>query len=128
MLKLPRRLSDHCRTLFKGLELLTEEFCEIGQGEAFMNKQKAVDETELFRQMLDQAARAEVPALWQRRNASLQRLLARVQTLSDAEFEAAYQTLESLIENFAHKKIKTEKKKPANNEELQNTLNKKPAA
>ena len=93
-----------------------------------MNKQPALDETELLRQMHDQAARAEVPALWQRRNDSLQRLLARVQTLSDAEFESAYQTLESLIENFAHKKIKTEKKPSANKEELQNTLNKKPAA
>ena len=99
-----------------------------------MNKLKPIedknplDQMEIMRQMHDQAARAEVPALWQRRNASLQRLLARVQTLSDAEFDSAYQTLESLIENFAHKKIKNAKKPGASKEELQNTLDKKPAA
>lgn len=74
------------------------------------SSQPKVCEVELYRQMLDDASRAHVQGSWQMRHQALQRLMAKIQTLSDQEFETTFLALESLVENFTAKKLAGEKK------------------
>lgn len=75
-----------------------------------MASEPSINEIELARLMADQATRTEYCAHLQRRQVAMQTLMAKIQTLSDSEFEAAYGTLESLIENYNAKKLKREKR------------------
>jgi hypothetical protein len=76
-----------------------------------MEKKNEVSELDLFRHMQDQAARVQMNSQWHKRNSDLQRLMAKIQTLSDAEFEKAYDTFESLVNNFNQRNAQDSKKK-----------------
>lgn len=64
----------------------------------------APDELEIVRHLLDTRARAEVTSAANRRQALMQRLLARIHVLSDREFESAYHALDGMIETFTQAK------------------------
>ena len=80
------------------------------------SEQPQFSEIDLQRMMADQATRAECGAQLHRRQSAMQNLMAKIHCLSDSEFEAAFGTLESLIENYNQKKLKQEKK-PARSSE-----------
>jgi len=60
----------------------------------------APQEVDIQRHLFDMAARAEIASAANKRQALMQRLMARIQVLSDKEFETAYHTLDSMIERF----------------------------
>ena len=60
----------------------------------------APQEVDIQRHLFDMAARAEIASAVNKRHALMQRLMARIQVLSDKEFETAYHTLDSMIERF----------------------------
>ncbi|MCA2961232.1 MAG: hypothetical protein IOD12_13340 [Silvanigrellales bacterium] len=64
----------------------------------------APDELEIVRHLFDTRARAEVSSAANRRQALMQRLLARIHILSDREFESAYHALDGMIETFTQAK------------------------
>ena len=66
----------------------------------------APDEIEIGRHLFDTRARAEVSSAANRRQALMQRLLARIHILSDREFESAYHALDGMIETFTQAKAK----------------------
>lgn len=74
------------------------------------------DEKDLVRQMHDQATRVGTQDAWQRRSASVQRLMARINALSDSEFETAMAALESMVENFNARKLRTDNKEQSEKE------------
>lgn len=70
-----------------------------------------LNETELARLMDDQAARMDAMGRLQKRNFILQQLLARVQGLSDEDFESAFATFSSMVSTLESKKRKQEEEK-----------------
>ena len=79
-------------------------------------KKVQINEDDLARHMGDQAARAETSSIAQKKYSHFQKLITKVYSLSDKEFDIAFSTLESMIENFNSKKIKPddEEKKQKN--------------
>lgn len=75
-----------------------------------MDSEKPINEIELQRLMSDHATRAEFCAQLHKRHSAMQVLMSKIQTLTDSEFETAYGTLESLIQNYNAKKAKNDKK------------------
>jgi hypothetical protein len=61
----------------------------------------APGEVDIQRHLADLASRAEVMSASNRRLVLMQRLMARIQVLSDKEFDSAYQTFESLVDKFS---------------------------
>lgn len=70
-----------------------------------------LNETELARLMDDQAARMDAMGRLQKRNFILQQLLARVQGLSDEDFESAFATFSSMVSTLESKRRKQEEEK-----------------
>lgn len=75
------------------------------------NKKEPINEIDLARHMGDQASRAEANNLAQKKYSHLQRLMSKISALSDKEFDIAFSTLESMIENFNTKKAKQDDEK-----------------
>jgi hypothetical protein len=67
-------------------------------------------EIDIQRHLLDIAARTEVSSAVNRRQALMQRLMARIHVLSDKEFETAYHSLDSMVDRFCMAKAES---KPA---------------
>lgn len=70
------------------------------------DKKTQIDINDLARHMGDQASRAESNGIAQKKYSHFQKLVSKVYTLSDKEFDVAFSTLESIIESFNNKKIK----------------------
>ncbi|WGL61068.1 hypothetical protein QEJ31_05600 [Pigmentibacter sp. JX0631] len=73
------------------------------------DKKSVINETDLERHMNDQAARAESAGIAQKKFFNFQKLITKVYSLSDKEFDIAFSTLETMLENFNNKKKETEK-------------------
>ncbi|MGY3802771.1 hypothetical protein ACWNT8_01705 [Pigmentibacter ruber] len=73
------------------------------------DKKNVINETDLERHMNDQAARAESAGIAQKKFSNFQKLVTKVYSLSDKEFDIAFSTLESMLENFNNKKKEIEK-------------------
>ncbi|BBH54194.1 hypothetical protein [Fluviispira sanaruensis] len=84
-------------------------------------KKNNIDEKDLARHMGDQACRAESNSLAQKKYTHLQRLMSKISALSDKEFDIAFSTLESMLENFNTKKSKVEDDK-ITNKNKENTI------
>lgn len=84
-----------------------------------MTQEPNFTEVDLQRLMADQASRVECTAQLQRRYVAMQNLVAKIHSLSDSEFEAAYGTLESMIENYNAKKLQKEKRNKTSEANLQ---------
>lgn len=69
-------------------------------------KKVQINEDDLARHMGDQACRAETSGIAQKKYSHFQKLITKVYSLSDKEFDIAFSTLESMIENFNSKKTK----------------------
>lgn len=78
------------------------------------SKKNCIDENDLARHIEDLACRMESQSIAQKKYSHMQRLLSKISTLSDKEFDIAYSTLESMIDNFSNKKVNNEEK-PKNN-------------
>ncbi|KAB8028138.1 hypothetical protein [Fluviispira multicolorata] len=85
-------------------------------------KKNQIDEKDLARHMGDQACRAESNSLAQKKYSHLQRLMSKISALSDKEFDIAFSTLESMLENFNTKKTKKEDDK-ISNKNKENAIN-----
>lgn len=86
-------------------------------------KKVEINETDLARHMGDQAARAESAGIAQKKFSNFQKLVTKVYSLSDKEFDIAFSTLESMLESFNNKKkepTKDEKNKDKSIELLTN--------
>jgi hypothetical protein len=85
-------------------------------GEKMTEKKVQINEDDLARHMGDQASRAETSGIAQKKYSHFQKLITKVYSLSDKEFDIAFSTLESMIENFNSKKLKPdeEEKKQKN--------------
>lgn len=75
-----------------------------------MSHDPNLTEIDLQRLMADQATRVGYCAQLQKRMTAMQHLMAKIQSLSDSEFESAFGTLESIIENYNAKKLKKEQR------------------
>ncbi len=73
------------------------------------DKKVQINETDLARHMEDQAARAESSGIAQKKFTNFQKLITKVYSLSDKEFDIAFSTLESMLESFNNKKKETNK-------------------
>ncbi|RDB36331.1 hypothetical protein [Spirobacillus cienkowskii] len=74
-----------------------------------MNEKKPeLNEDDLLRYMRDQACRAETSGIAAKKFSHFQKLLTKVYSLSDKEFDIAFSTLESMIESFNSKKTNSE--------------------
>ncbi len=69
-------------------------------------KKVQINEDDLARHMGDQASRAESSGIAQKKYSHFQKLITKVYSLSDKEFDIAFSTLESMIESFNSKKVK----------------------
>lgn len=76
---------------------------------------ESVSAIELARAMEDQAARFESMGRLQKRNYILQQLLARVQGLSDEDFESAFATFSSMVTTLEARRKKKEEEKEKEN-------------
>lgn len=88
-----------------------------GTGTPAANLPAAPNELDIVRHLLDTRARVEVASAANRRQAQMQRLMARIHLLSDREFESAYHALDGMIETFAQAKAgkkESSQGKPAN--------------
>ena len=90
-------------------------------------KKVQINEDDLTRHMRDQACRAETNGLAQKKFSHFQKLVTKVYALSDKEFDIAFSTLESMIENFNSKKAKPneDEKKQQNKEKSVSILTNK---
>jgi hypothetical protein len=79
---------------------------KIKLGVKMADKKIKINEDDLARHMGDQASRAETSGIAQKKYTHFQKLITKVYSLSDKEFDIAFSTLESMIENFNNKKIK----------------------
>ncbi|APJ04754.1 hypothetical protein [Silvanigrella aquatica] len=70
------------------------------------DKKVQINEDDVARHMRDQACRAESGGIAQKKYSHFQKLVTKVYALSDKEFDIAFSTLESMIENFNSKKTK----------------------
>lgn len=85
-------------------------------------------EIELARSMEDLAARVDSLGRYQKRNYILQQLLAKVQGLSDEDFESAFATFSSVVTSLEarRKKIQDERENDKNKpKDLIKEVNKK---
>ncbi|WP_397599484.1 hypothetical protein [Silvanigrella sp.] len=72
-------------------------------------KKIQINEDDLARHMGDQASRAETSGIAQKKFFHFQKLITKVYSLSDKEFDIAFSTLESMLENFNSKKLNAKK-------------------
>ena len=76
-------------------------------------KKIQINEDDLARHMGDQASRAETSGIDQKKLFHFQKLITKVYSLSDKEFDIAFSTLESMLENFNSKKLNAKKDESA---------------
>ena len=83
-----------------------------------MEALKDISEIDLFRHMTDEASRFQVGSRMHSRSLVVQRLMSKIQCLTDGEFETAISALESMVEGYNIRK-KSDDKKSRNNSESQ---------
>lgn len=71
-----------------------------------MEAKPEISELEIQRFLTDQSARVDWMSPCQKRQASVQRLLSKIQLLTESDFEAAFGTMESIVDGIQLKRGK----------------------
>ncbi len=71
---------------------------------------KDIPELDLERHMNDHASRVQMNSLGHKRIVVMQKLLLKIQGMNDKDFDTAYTTLESVVDNLSKKPLGSEDK------------------
>ncbi len=89
---------------------------------------KDIPQIDLERHMNDYASRVQMSSLGQKRVATMQKLLLKIQSMSDKDFDMAFSTIETVVDNLTQKKqspMESDKDKSTKNN-LSNMITSRP--